>query len=76
MRSQQVLRNGALMGPKLNSATMDEHLFLFGQRVLTPSGEGEVVDTIGDKSSLSWIWDQLKPFPLTTYRTITAQAEL
>jgi hypothetical protein len=28
---------------------MDEHLFLYGQRVLTPSGEGEVVDTIGDK---------------------------
>ena len=28
---------------------MDEHLFLFGQRILTPSGEGEVVETIGDK---------------------------
>ncbi len=28
---------------------MDEHLFLFGQRVLTPAGEGEVVETIGDK---------------------------
>lgn len=28
---------------------MDEHLFLKGQRVLTPQGEGEVADTIGDK---------------------------
>ena len=28
---------------------MNEHLFLFGQRVLTPAGEGEVVDTIGNK---------------------------
>jgi hypothetical protein len=24
---------------------MDEHLFLKGQRVITPEGEGEVVDT-------------------------------
>ena len=47
MRSQLVLRSGALMELKHNS--MDERLFLFGQRVLTPSGEGEVVDTIGDK---------------------------
>jgi hypothetical protein len=28
---------------------MDEHLFLKGQRVITPAGEGEVVDAIGDK---------------------------
>ncbi len=28
---------------------MDEHLFLKGQRVITPDGEGEVVDAIGDK---------------------------
>jgi hypothetical protein len=28
---------------------MDEHLFLKGQRVITPEGEGEVVDAIGDK---------------------------
>ena len=28
---------------------MDEHLFLKGQRVLTPKGEGEVVDATGDK---------------------------
>lgn len=28
---------------------MDEHLFLFGQRVITPHGEGEVVESIGDK---------------------------
>lgn len=28
---------------------MDEHLFLKGQRVITPEGEGEVIDVIGDK---------------------------
>lgn len=28
---------------------MNEHLFLKGQRVITPAGKGEVVDTIGDK---------------------------
>jgi len=28
---------------------MDEHLFLKGQRVITPEGEGEVTDAIGDK---------------------------
>lgn len=28
---------------------MDEHLFLKGQRVITPEGNGEVVDAIGDK---------------------------
>jgi hypothetical protein len=28
---------------------MNEQLFLMGQRVSTPEGEGEVVDTIGDK---------------------------
>jgi hypothetical protein len=27
---------------------MNEHLFLKGQRVITPQGEGEVVDAIGD----------------------------
>lgn len=27
---------------------MDEHLFLKGQRVITPEGEGEVVDAVGD----------------------------
>lgn len=27
---------------------MDEHLFLKGQRVITPRGEGEVVDATGD----------------------------
>lgn len=27
---------------------MDEHLFLKGQRVITPEGEGEVIDAIGD----------------------------
>lgn len=28
---------------------MNEHLFLKGQRVISPVGEGEVVDAIGDK---------------------------
>jgi hypothetical protein len=28
---------------------MDEHLFLYGQRVITPEGEGEVVEAIADK---------------------------
>lgn len=28
---------------------MNEQLFLKGQRVLTPAGEGEVIDAIGDK---------------------------
>jgi hypothetical protein len=28
---------------------MDEHLFLKGQRVITPEGEGEVTDAIGDR---------------------------
>lgn len=28
---------------------MDEHLFLKGQRVITPQGEGEVTDAIGDR---------------------------
>ena len=27
---------------------MDEHLFLKGQRVITPEGEGEVIDAVGD----------------------------
>jgi len=28
---------------------MDEHLFLMGQRVITPVDEGEVADAAGDK---------------------------
>jgi len=28
---------------------MEEHLFLYGQRVITPEGEGEVVESVGDK---------------------------
>jgi hypothetical protein len=27
---------------------MDEHLFLKGQRVISPGGKGEVIDAIGD----------------------------
>lgn len=32
-----------------NGATMNEQLFLMGQRVITPEGEEEVVDAVGDK---------------------------
>jgi len=28
---------------------MDEHFFLQGQRVITPQGSGEVIDSIGEK---------------------------
>jgi hypothetical protein len=28
---------------------MDRHLFLKGQRVISPDGKGEVIDTVGDK---------------------------
>ena len=28
---------------------MDEHLFLKGQRITSPDGPGEVVETIGNK---------------------------
>ena len=31
-----------------NGVPMNEHLFLKGQRVITPEGEGEVTDAIGD----------------------------
>jgi hypothetical protein len=27
---------------------MNEHLFLKGQRVISPEGEGEVIDAVGD----------------------------
>lgn len=40
MPSQRAWHSGALM---------NEQLFLKGQRVLTPAGEGEVIDAIGDK---------------------------
>ena len=42
---------------------MDEHKFLYGQRVLTPSGEGEVVDTIGDKIVVKLDTGATEPFP-------------
>jgi hypothetical protein len=46
---------------------MDEHLFLKGQRVISPDGEGEVVDTIGDYIKVKldtgdikdFMWDEL-----------------
>lgn len=28
---------------------MDEHFFLKGQRVTSPDGQGEVIDSVGDK---------------------------
>ncbi len=28
---------------------MNEHLFVKGQRVIPPKGEGEVIDALGDK---------------------------
>ena len=34
---------------KETEAIMNEHFFLKGQRILTPKGEGEVTDALGDK---------------------------
>jgi preprotein translocase subunit YajC len=48
MRNPKASHNGAPTGTKLSNA-MDEHLFLKGQRVITPGGKGEVVDSTGDK---------------------------
>jgi len=42
------LPNGALT-PRKNNSNMDERLFLMGQRVITPEGNGEVVDAISEK---------------------------
>jgi hypothetical protein len=42
---------------------MDEHLFLKGQRVITPEGEGEVVDAIGDKIVVKLDKGQTQTFP-------------
>ena len=48
MQNLKVWHNGAHTN-QLNNKHMDEHLFLKGQRVITPEGEGEVVDAVGDK---------------------------
>jgi hypothetical protein len=47
---------------KIKSA-MDEHLFLKGQRVITPDGEGEVVDAIGDHIEVKLDLGETRTFP-------------
>jgi hypothetical protein len=42
---------------------MDEHLFLKGQRVITPEGEGEVVDAIGDHIAVKLDKGTTQTFP-------------
>jgi hypothetical protein len=42
---------------------MDEHLFLKGQRVISPDGEGEVVDAVGDKIVVKLDNGQTETFP-------------
>jgi hypothetical protein len=42
---------------------MDEHLFLKGQRVISPEGEGEVVDAIGDKIVVKLDKGETQTFP-------------
>ena len=42
---------------------MDEHLFLKGQRVITPDGEGEVVDAIGNNIEVKLDKGETRIFP-------------
>jgi len=42
---------------------MDEHLFLYGQRVVTPEGEGEVVTAIGDHIEVKLDNGETRTFP-------------
>ncbi|SDE96878.1 hypothetical protein SAMN05216464_111118 [Mucilaginibacter pineti] len=42
---------------------MDEHLFLKGQRVISPEGGGEVTDAIGDNIEVKLDNGQTKFFP-------------
>ncbi len=42
---------------------MDEHLFLKGQRVITPQGEGEVTDAIGDRIEVKLDNGNTETFP-------------
>ena len=42
---------------------MDEHLFLKGQRLITPAGEGEVVDATGDKIDVKLDSGETQTFP-------------
>lgn len=61
MRNRKASPNGALIKEKINK--MDEHLFLKGQRVITPEGEGEVVDAIGDNIVVKLDNGQTQTFP-------------
>jgi hypothetical protein len=42
---------------------MDEHIFLKGQRVISPEGEGEVIDAIGDKIVVKLDHGETETFP-------------
>lgn len=42
---------------------MNEHFFLKGQRVITPDGDGEVVDSIGDSISVKLDNGETRDFP-------------
>jgi hypothetical protein len=42
---------------------MDERIFLKGQRVISPEGEGEVVDARGDHIDVKLDDGQTKTFP-------------
>jgi hypothetical protein len=42
---------------------MDEHFFLKGQSVITTSGEGEVVDAVGDKIVVKLKSGKVQTFP-------------
>ena len=41
---------------------MDEHLFLKGQRVISPEGEGEVLDATGDQIEVKLDTGETKAF--------------
>jgi hypothetical protein len=61
MPNRKALPNGVLTKVKTNK--MDEHLFLKGQRVISPEGEGEVVDAIGDQIVVKLDKGQTQTFP-------------
>lgn len=46
-----------------NGVLMNEHLFLKGQRVITPKGEGEVTDAIGDNIEVKLDSGETLTFP-------------
>jgi hypothetical protein len=47
---------------------MDEHLFLKGQRVITPEGEGEVTDSLGDHITVKLDNGKIKDFSSSDLR--------